>query len=142
MAKAELKTRPNDASVEDFLNTVVDERRREDSFTVLELMKRVSGEEPMMWGPAIIGFGTRMLKYASGRELDWPLVAFSPRKANLTLYIMECTDGSSKYDKLLARLGKHTTSKACLYIKRLSDIDQGVLEELIATSLNDIKSQK
>ena len=142
MAKAELKTRPNDASVEDFLNTVVDEQRREDSFRVLELMKRVSGEEPMMWGPAIIGFGTRMLKYASGRELDWPLVAFSPRKANLTLYIMECTDGSSKYGELLARLGKHKTSKACLYIKRLSDIDQGVLEELIATSLSDIKSHK
>ena len=142
MAKAELKTRPNGANVEDFLNTVVDERRREDSFRVLELMKRVSGEEPKMWGPAIIGFGTRMLKYASGRELDWPLVGFSPRKANLTLYIMECMDGSSKYGELLARLGKHTTSKACLYIKRLSDIDQGVLEELIATSLSDIKSQK
>ena len=89
-----------------------------------------------MWGPAIVGFGSQTLKYESGRELDWMLTGFSPRKANLTLYIM---DGFSKYDDLMARLGKHTTGKSCLYIKKLSDIDESVLEELITESLKNIR---
>lgn len=139
MAKAELKTRPNEASVEGFLNGIADEQQRADSFRVLEMMKRLSGEEPVMWGPAIIGFGSKPLKYASGRELDWPLIGFSPRKANLTLYITDC--GFAKYDKLLAKLGKHKTSVACLYIKRLSDVDETILEKIISSSLKHVKSQ-
>jgi hypothetical protein len=139
MANSELKTRPNEASVEGFLNGIADERKRKDSFTVLEMMKRLSGEEPMMWGPAIIGFGSRPLKFASGRDFDCPLIGFSPRKANLTLYITDC--GFAKYDEVLAKLGKHKTSVACLYIKRLSDVDESVLEKIISASLKHIKSQ-
>ena len=134
MAKAEPKTRPTAESVENFINAVADPERRADAVKVLEMMKRVSGEEPTMWGPAIVGFGSRMLKYASGQELEWPVIAFSPRKANLTLYIGAC-DG--KYDDLKAKLGKHSTSKACLYIKRLSDVDESVLSEMIAQALED-----
>jgi hypothetical protein len=128
MAKAELKTQETEASVEEFLNSVADETRRSDAFRVLEMYKRVTGEEPKMWGPSIIGFGHRVLKYESGREFDWMIAAFSPRKANLTLYVI--TD-SPKQPELLAKLGKHTVSKACLYVKRLADIDEKVLEELI-----------
>lgn len=128
MAKAELKTQETEASVEEFLNSVADETRRSDAFRVLEMYKRVTGEEPKMWGPSIIGFGHRVLKYESGREFDWMIAAFSPRKANLTLYVI--TD-SPKQPELLAKLGKHTISKACLYVKRLADIDEKVLEELI-----------
>jgi hypothetical protein len=140
MAKSELKTRPNEASVEGFLNGIADEQQRTDSFRVLEMMKRVSGEEPVMWGPAIVGFGNKPLKCASGRDLEWPLIGFSPRKANLTLYITDC--GFSRYDELLAKLGKHKTSVACLYIKRLSDVDENVLEEIISSSLKHVKSQE
>ncbi len=136
MAKAELKTKATGESVEGFLNGVADERQREDSFAVLEIMRRLSGHEPRMWGPAIIGFGDRHLIYDSGRELEWTEIAFSPRKGNLTLYVM-C--GSENTDDLLARLGKHKTSKACLYIKKLSDIDMGVLEELISDTLATVR---
>ncbi len=136
MAKAELKTKETAASVEDFLRDVADEDRRADSFRVLDIFKRITGEEPKMWGPSIVGFGSRVLKYESGRELDWMLTGFSPRKGNLTLYIM---DGFSRYDELMSRLGKHKTGKSCLYVKSLSDIDQGVLEELISESLANIR---
>ena len=132
MANAEPKTKSNESSVEKFLNTISDEQQRTDSFAVLELMKRISKEEPRMWGTSIIGFGLHHLKYASGRELDWMLIGFSPRKGKTTLYI---TDGFDKYDEYLSRLGKHKTGKSCLYIKRLSDIDIGVLEELIKSSV-------
>jgi len=135
MAKTELKTRPNDASVEDFLHTVTDEQQQTDSFKVLEMMQSITGEPPKMWGNAIIGFGSKPLKYASGRELDWPLTAFSPRKGNLTLYL---TDGFKKYDELMAKLGKHKTGKSCLYVKRLSDIDEEVLEILVKESVKHI----
>ncbi len=137
MAKAELKTKETDASVDEFLNSVEDGARRADAFRALEIFKRLTGEEPKMWGPAIVGFGSQTLKYESGRELDWMLTGFSPRKANLTLYIM---DGFSKYDELMARLGKHSTGKSCLYVKKLSDIDESVLEELITESLKNIKN--
>ena len=140
MAKAELKTRPNDASVEGFLNGVADEQQRIDSFRVLEMMKRVTGEEPKMWGDAIIGFGSQALKYATGRELDWPLTGFSPRKGNLTLYLS--MDGFAKYAEHLAKLGKHKTSKACLYVKRLSDIDEAVLADLVKDSVKRAKGKK
>ena len=138
MATAELQTQKTGENVEAFLNSVADEQRRADSFRVLEMMRSISGAEPEMWGPAIIGFGSRPLKYASGREIEWMDVAFSPRKANLTLYL---TEGFEGYHELLTRLGKHKVSKACLYIKRLSDVDEKVLRELIAASIDDIRSK-
>ncbi len=137
MAKAELKTKLNDASVEAFLNSVADEQQRADSFKVMEIMQRLTGEEPKMWGPSIVGFGSVQLKYATGRELDWMLTGFSPRKTSLTLYI---ADGFATYDDLMQKLGKHKPGKSCLYIKKLSDIDENVLEELIASSLEHVKS--
>ena len=129
MAKYEPKTRETDASVEDFLNSVDNKERREDGFKLLEMFKRVTKEEPKMWGSAIIGFGKTMIKYSDGRELDWPAAAFSPRKQNLTLYVMP---GTQKQEKLLEKLGKHSTSHSCLYIKRLSDVNTTVLEDVIA----------
>lgn len=137
MANAELKTKINDADVEEFLNNVGDEERRGDSFRILELMREVTGEEPKMWGSAIVGFGLHHLKYASGRELDSTLVAFSPRKANLTLYI---TDGFDKYDEFMEKLGKYKTGKSCLYIRRLSDVDENVLRDLVAASVENVKN--
>jgi hypothetical protein len=126
---AELKTLPNDASVEDFINEVPDETKREDSFALLELYSSITGEKPKMWGTSMIGFG--LFHYKSERsshEGDWPLAAFSPRKQNLTLYF---TPGFAKHVELLSKLGKHKTSKGCLYINKLSDVDRGVLAELI-----------
>ena len=131
MAK-DVKTRPTGASVHEFLNGVANDRRRADSLKLLEMFRRVTGEEAVMWGPAIVGFGSRAIKYADGSELDWPVAAFSPRKANLTLYVI-CDSPSQP--KLLAKLGKHTSSVACLCIKNLSDVDQKVLEELIADAV-------
>ena len=125
---AELKTKVNDASVEGFLSTIEDEKKRQDSFALLEFMKRVTQTEPKMWGNSIIGFGTYHYKYASGREGDWPPVGFSPRKQALTLYIM--ADWTAHTD-LLARLGKYKNGKSCIYIKKLEDIDLEVLEQLI-----------
>jgi len=136
MAKANNKTLLTDACVEAFLNTVADEQQREDSFRVLEIMRRFSGDEPKMWGPAIIGFGLRHLKYESGREIDWMIVGFSPRKANLTLYGLL---GLPEQDALLEKLGKHSTGKGCLYIKHLSDVDEKVLANLIKDSVKRIK---
>ena len=128
MAKYEPKTRPTDESVEDFLNSIENQERRADGFRLLEMFTRLTGEMPKMWGSAIIGFGSQQLKYRDGHELDWPRAAFSPRKQNLTLYV--CT-GTDRQKKLLEKLGKHSTSVSCLYIKRLSDVDAGVLEKVI-----------
>jgi hypothetical protein len=128
MAKHKLKTTKTDASVEDFLNSIENEERRNDGFRVLEMYKRVTGEQPKMWGPAIIGFGDRKYKYPDGREMDWMAAAFSPRKQNLTLYVI-CD--SPKQSALLEKLGKHSTSVSCLYIKRLSDVDTNILEEIV-----------
>lgn len=125
---AELKTKVNDASVEGFLAGIEDEKKRQDSFTLLALMKRVTQTEPKMWGDSIIGFGSYHYKYASGREGDWPIVGFSPRKQALTIYLMQ--DWTPHTD-LLTRLGKYKSGKACLYIKKLEDIDLGILEQLI-----------
>ncbi|MEO6391995.1 MAG: DUF1801 domain-containing protein [Pyrinomonadaceae bacterium] len=138
MAKAEIKTRPTDVKAEDFLNTIDDAQKREDSFTVMQIMSKLSGDEPRMWGPAIVGFGSSMLKYANGHELEWPKLAFSPRQAGLTLYFAD--DFAGEYHELLGKLGKHTTSKCCLYIKRLSDVDRKVLTQLIKASLKPVKS--
>lgn len=132
MAKTEIKTRPTDTSVEAFLNSVADEQQRAESFRILEMFKRVTGEEPVMWGPAIVGFGSRLIKYESGRELDWMITGFSPRKGNHTLYVL-C--GSKKEEALLAKLGKYKTGKSCLYIKRLSYVDEAVVEQLIAEAI-------
>jgi len=132
---AELKTRPNDTSVEEFLNGVADEQKREDCFTLVELMKQATDAEPKMWGDSIVGFGTYHYKYASGREGDWMLVGFSPRKQNLTLYIMS---GFSRYEELMKSLGKHSTGKSCLYIKRLDDIDMPTLRTLVQESVDHL----
>lgn len=132
---SELKTQKNEASVEGFLNGVEHEQKRADSFAVLELMKGVTGEEPAMWGSSIVGFGSYHYKYASGREGDWFVVGFSPRKQNLTLYIME---GFANYDSLLGKLGKHKTGKSCLYINKLADVDIETLRELVAQSVKHV----
>jgi hypothetical protein len=128
---AEPKTRRTNASVAAFLGRIEDPDRRRDCRTVAAMMRRATGESPKMWGTAIVGFGTQPLKYASGRTLDWPQVAFSPRKGDLTLYLGP-PDANAD---LLKRLGKHKTSKACLYIKRLSDVDPAILEALIRRTI-------
>jgi len=135
---AELKTQKNNASVIAFLGAVENDQRKKDSFTVMELMKKITKSEPAMWGPSIIGFGSYHYKYASGREGDWFLTGFSPRKQSLTLYIMS---GFKKYDEILNRLGKYKTGKSCLYINKLEDIDFDVLKELIQTSVDYLKSK-
>jgi hypothetical protein len=129
---AQLKTQKNDASVEEFLDSVANERKRQDSYAILELMQDVTGEEPAMWGTSIVGFGSYHYKYASGRENEWFLVGFSPRKQNLTLYIMS---GFDDYESLLADLGKYKTGKSCLYINKLEDVDQSTLRELVEKSV-------
>ncbi|HMS41286.1 MAG TPA: DUF1801 domain-containing protein [Pyrinomonadaceae bacterium] len=136
MAKAELKTKLNDASVEDFINKIADENIREDCKKVSEMMEKATGAKAKMWGASIIGFGTYNYKYASGREGEWMEIGFSPRKANLTLYIMS---GFTKYAELLAKIGKHKTGKSCLYVKRLSDLDEKVLMELIENSIENVR---
>ena len=134
---AELKTKPNDGSVEAFLNNVSDPKKRQDSFAVLELMKQVTGEEPVMWGDRIVGFGNYHYCNKSGQEGDWFLTGFSPRAQSLTLYIMS---GFDQYDELMSKLGKYKTGKACLYVKKIDDIDQGVLRELVRLSVEFIAS--
>lgn len=130
------KTQPTDKSVTQFLERVENKQKRADAFAIMEMMREATGEEPVMWGDSIVGYGCYHYVYASGREGDSPLVAFSPRKQSLTLYVMSDME---EQDALLARLGKHTTSKACLYIKRLSDVDQGVLRELVAKCAQHVR---
>ncbi|MGI8812800.1 MAG: DUF1801 domain-containing protein [Pyrinomonadaceae bacterium] len=137
MAKAELKTKQTDGSVGDFLNGVADVRQRADSFKLLEIFEKTTGEKPRMWGAAVIGFGHQLLKYDSGRELDWMITGFSPRKTNLTLYIL---NESAKGSGLLERLGKHKTGKGCLYIKQLSDVDELILTQMIEACVRRAKS--
>jgi hypothetical protein len=125
-----LKTLANDASVKDFLTAVPDETKKKDAFALLELFTKVTGEKPKMWGTSIIGFGLYHYKSERSRqEGDWPLIGFSPRNQNLTLYIMP---GFGDYSDLLQKLGKHKTSVGCLYINKLADVDMAVLEKLIA----------
>jgi len=131
---AELKTKPNDQSVDDFLQALPDERKRRDSYVILEMMKRATGAQPRMWGGSMVGFGTRHYRYASGREGDWFVTGFSPRKQNLTLYLAYALD---RYEALLKKLGKHKTGKGCLYINKLDDVDMSVLEELIAQTVEE-----
>ena len=128
---AELKTKKTTASVKDFLNSVPDERKRKDSFAILKLMQEVTGTKAAMWGPSIVGFGKYHYKYVSGHEGDAPLAGFSPRKQNLTLYIMAGFDGRAE---LLGKLGKHKTGKVCLYINKLEDVDLFTLKDLVRRS--------
>jgi len=137
MAKnTELKTKVNDASVEDFLNSVTDETVRKDCGEILKLMEQVTKEPAKMWGASIVGFGSYHYKGAGGREGDWMLTGFSPRKQNLTLYLM---GGFDKYGDLLQKLGKYKTSVGCLYIKKLDDVDKTVLKELIVANVKTMK---
>jgi hypothetical protein len=133
---AELKTRQNNASVTAFLAAVEDRQQRSDSKKLSKMMREATGSRAKMWGSSIVGFGSYHYKYASGQEGDWPLVGYSPRKQNLSIYIMAGFAGS---DKLLAKLGKHKTGKSCLYIKRLEDVDEKVLNTLIEKSVKHMR---
>lgn len=132
------KTQPTANSIAEFISSIEDERRRDECRQLIDLMRRESGEEPVVWGPAIIGFGQYHYRYESGREGDFMRVGFSPRKQNLSIYIIP---GFEPYQRLLQRLGKHKLGKSCLYIKRLEDVDLSVLTELIRDSLNDMKQR-
>jgi hypothetical protein len=133
---ADNKTKPTKLSVAAFIEALKDETRRADAKALVKLMQHASGEKPQMWGPAIIGFGSYHYRYESGREGDMPLVGFSPRKAATVLYNMT---GNSK--ALLAELGKHTTGKGCLYIRKLADVDQKVLQAMIAKSVTAMRAR-
>ena len=134
--KVEIKTSENNASVEEFLNGVADEQRRTDALSVLEIFKKVTGEPPKMWGTAIVGFGNRKVYRSDGGELDWLITGFSPRKASLTLYVL---NGAPKQAELLEKLGKHKAAGGCLHIKKMSDVDEDVLEQLISASVAKAK---
>lgn len=133
---AELKTKQNRASVSAFLKSVENDQRRKDSQELLAMMKAVTGKSPKMWGDSIVGFGTYHYRYKTGREGDWMVTGFSPRKQNLTVYIMP---GFSKYQALLKKLGKYKTSVSCLYLNKLDDVDRKVLEQLVARAYQDMQ---
>ena len=135
---AEQKTKPTKVSVDSFIKKVADPQQREDSKTLVALMKRITKQQPRMWGPTMIGFGEYHYKYASGHEGDCFLTGFSPRAAAISLYV---TCGVNQFPDLMKRLGKYKTGKACIYVKRLSDIDLGTLEELIKASIVDTKER-
>ena len=132
-----LKTKPTDQDAREFLNNIEPEEKRKDSFALLELFEKITGEKAVMWGTSIVGFGSYHYKSERSRqEGDWLLTGFSPRKQNLTLYIMA---GNQDSQDLLGKLGKHTSSGGCLYLKRLSDVDQKVLNKLIERSFQYMK---
>lgn len=135
---AELKTKATKQSVASFLKSVTDEQKLADAKAVITMMRDATKCEPVLWGTSIIGFDTYRYKYATGREGDWPIVGLSPRKTNLTLYIMP---GFDAYEGLLAKLGKHSTGSSCLYIKRLADVDTAVLKKLITQSVAAMKKR-
>jgi hypothetical protein len=130
----EIKTRPTAANVEDFINHIQDEQKRKDIFALLEIMKKATGEEPVLWSSSIIGFGNKRYKSpATGREVDWLRIGFAPRKLNLSLYI---STGIQAHAAALSKLGKHKIGVGCLYINKLADVDLAVLEEIIHAALN------
>ena len=129
---AQLKTTANGDDVEAFLGSISDEARQSDAREVCVLMAKAAKAPAVMWGSAIVGFGSRRLRYADGREVDWMVIGFSPRVASTTLYL---SGGVDHYADLFEKLGKHTTGKGCLYLKRLSDVDRGVLTQVIARSV-------
>ena len=135
---AKLKTRPTNQSVDEFIASVENETKRSDCEVLLELMQQLTGESPVMWGDSIVGFGNYHFKYESGRELDWMLAGFSPRKQNLTIYFM---GGFKNQELLLEKLGKAKNSVGCLYIKKLADIDMEVLTEMIKLSVETVKER-
>jgi len=132
---AEPKTKLTRASVDDFLQSIEDDQVRKDCLRLVDIMQKATKAKPQMWGANIVGFGSYRYKYASGREGDWMLTAFSPRKQNITLYIMT---GFEQYDELMSRLGKHSCGKSCLYIKRLSDVHLPTLEKLVGASVKHL----
>jgi hypothetical protein len=136
---AENKTQPTNASVADFLAAVPDPVRREDCRRVAAMMQAAAGAPPVMWGAAIVGFGAYRYTYASGRTGDWPVIGFSPRKNDLTLYLMP---GFEQHADRLAKLGRHKTGKSCLYLKKLADVDLAVLDELITWSVQAMAPQR
>lgn len=136
---AEPKTRPTGRSVTAFLNAVSDPQRRADCFELVRIMRAASGDEPQMWGSSIVGFSRYTYAYAGGKAREWPRIGFSPRKKDLTLYLMA---GIAPYAELMARLGPHRAGKGCLYLKRLADVDVKVLERLIAASIRDTKKRR
>lgn len=135
---SEQKTKPTSESVNEFLARL-DEKRRKDCMTVAKLMKSATGAKPKMWGSSIIGFGTYRYRYESGREGEWPVIGFSPRKNDLTLYIMP---GFERFPDLMSKLGKYKTGKSCLYIKKLADVDMDVLTNLIDESVSAMSKQR
>jgi|SRR6476620_9795709 len=134
MAKvAEIKTKPTEVNVTDYINAIESEQKRKDSFVLLEIMKKASGEEPVLWGNSIIGFGLKRYKSpTSGREVDWMLIGFAPRKANISVYLV---NDVKRFSAELAKLGKHKTGMGCLYINKLDDIDLNILQSMIEASL-------
>ena len=128
----ELKTRPTDDDVDEFLGAIADEHRRSDALRLRELLARVTGAPAVMWGSAIVGFGQRRLRYDSGRELDWMVLGFSPRTSAATIYLPESAESSAD---LLAQLGPHSTRGSCLYLKRIADVDEAVLVELLTRAV-------
>jgi len=136
---AELKTQKNDASIEDFLQNVEHQTRRENSFEILELMRDITGEQGSMWGNSIVGFGDFSYTNSTRKEYKWFKTGFSPRKQSLTIYIM---DGFEGYEDILSRLDKHKTGKSCLYINKLADVDREVLQELIIASVKHMESSQ
>jgi len=135
---AKNKTAETEVSVTDFINAVPDEKKQNDAFRIVDMMKNVSGYEPKMWGPSIIGFGSYHYKYESGHEGDAPLVGFSPRKAAISLYIGIPAD---QREQLLQRFGKHKSSKGCIYINKLDDIDIDVFKEMIVIGVDNMKDK-
>lgn len=129
---AEAKTRPTKVSLKEFLDSLPEQKRRADCETIAAMMQQATGEPPVLWGSSIVGFGTYLVSYANGTQAEWPLIGFSPRKQDITLYVMF---GEDSHADLLARLGKHRTSKVCLYVKRLADLDLDVLQQLIADTV-------
>ena len=134
---AELKTKKTTQSVEAFLNTVKEEQKRKDAFAIVELMKKATKSEPKMWGSAIIGLGDYKYKYPNGKEMDWFMIGFSPRKQNFALYTMGPKDG--KHAELLKKLGKHSTGKGCLYINKIADVDTKVLSAIFEIHVKHCK---
>ncbi len=133
---SENKTKPSQKSVKAFLNSIEPETKRKDAWGLHEIIQKITGEEPILWGDSIVGYGSYHYKYASGREGDWMKVGFSPRKQNFSLYLLP---GIEKFQELLSKLGKHKTGKSCLYINKLADVDQEILQRLISESYRHFK---
>ncbi|MFZ0819477.1 MAG: DUF1801 domain-containing protein [Candidatus Acidiferrales bacterium] len=136
---SEPKTKATDASVAKFLAKIPDAKRREDCLTIVKLMKAATGEEPVLWGTSIVGFGRYRLQYAGGREAEWPIIGFSPRKNDLTLYVGL---GSGEFKDLLGQLGKHKAGKGCLYLKGLDGVDQATLKKIMEESVKAKASKR